>query len=168
MNILKLSSVVSITVLLTACVSTNPNYGYNQSQAPTYSNQNYGYNQASQYNQRVGVVLSVRETQQSSGSEVSAPGVIIGGIAGGLLGNQIGGGKGKTLATIVGAAGGAYVGNEVAKQNNMPIEMLEIDVRQNNGQIIRITQPKEQGYFRNGDRVQITQNNRGQPYVEHF
>ncbi|KAF1056878.1 MAG: hypothetical protein GAK44_00042 [Pseudomonas delhiensis] len=40
-------------------------------------------------------------------------GTAIGAIAGGLLGNQIGGGKGKTLATVAGALGGGYAGNKV-------------------------------------------------------
>ncbi|WP_418318709.1 glycine zipper 2TM domain-containing protein [Piscinibacter sakaiensis] len=40
-------------------------------------------------------------------------GTAIGGLAGGLLGSQIGGGSGKTIATIAGAAGGAYAGNRV-------------------------------------------------------
>jgi uncharacterized protein YcfJ len=40
---------------------------------------------------------------------------VIGGVAGGLLGHQIGGGRGKTVATVAGAAGGAYVGNQVQK-----------------------------------------------------
>jgi uncharacterized protein YcfJ len=31
------------------------------------------------------------------------------------LGHQIGGGRGKTVATVAGAAGGAYVGNQVQK-----------------------------------------------------
>jgi uncharacterized protein YcfJ len=42
-------------------------------------------------------------------------GTVIGGVAGGVLGHQIGGGKGKTLATVAGAAGGAYAGNQVQK-----------------------------------------------------
>jgi uncharacterized protein YcfJ len=37
-------------------------------------------------------------------------------VVGGLLGNQVGGGKGKTLATIAGAVGGGYLGNEIAKR----------------------------------------------------
>lgn len=47
-------------------------------------------------------------------------GTAIGAIAGGLLGNQIGGGKGKTLATVAGAVGGGYAGNKVQEhmQNN--------------------------------------------------
>lgn len=40
-------------------------------------------------------------------------GTAIGAVAGGLLGNQIGGGKGKTLATVAGAVGGGYAGNRV-------------------------------------------------------
>jgi uncharacterized protein YcfJ len=42
-------------------------------------------------------------------------GTVIGGVAGGLLGSSIGSGTGRTVATIAGAAGGAYVGNQVQK-----------------------------------------------------
>ena len=40
-------------------------------------------------------------------------GSVIGAVAGGLLGHQVGGGKGRTLATLAGAAGGGYAGNKV-------------------------------------------------------
>jgi uncharacterized protein YcfJ len=36
---------------------------------------------------------------------------------GGLLGNTIGDGRGKTLATVAGAADGAYAGSEVQQKN---------------------------------------------------
>jgi uncharacterized protein YcfJ len=42
-------------------------------------------------------------------------GTVIGAVAGGVLGNQVGGGRGKTLATVAGAAGGGYAGNQVQK-----------------------------------------------------
>lgn len=42
-------------------------------------------------------------------------GTAIGAVAGGLLGSQIGGGKGKTVATVAGAAAGGYAGNQVQK-----------------------------------------------------
>lgn len=42
-------------------------------------------------------------------------GTVVGGVAGGLLGSTIGGGSGKTLATVAGAAGGAYAGNQIQK-----------------------------------------------------
>ena len=44
-------------------------------------------------------------------------GTVIGALAGGLLGNQIGGGTGKKVATVAGAAAGGYAGNKV--QGNM-------------------------------------------------
>ncbi|WP_425916379.1 glycine zipper 2TM domain-containing protein [Pseudomonas sp. GWSMS-1] len=44
-------------------------------------------------------------------------GTAIGAVVGGLLGNQVGGGNGKKLATVAGAVGGGYAGNKV--QGNM-------------------------------------------------
>ena len=44
-------------------------------------------------------------------------GIGVGAVVGGLLGNQVGGGNGKTLATIAGAVGGGFLGNEIAKRN---------------------------------------------------
>jgi uncharacterized protein YcfJ len=42
-------------------------------------------------------------------------GTIIGAVAGGLLGNQIGDGDGQTVATVAGAAAGGYAGSKVQK-----------------------------------------------------
>jgi uncharacterized protein YcfJ len=36
-------------------------------------------------------------------------------VIGGLLGHQVGGGNGCTLATVAGVVGGGYLGNTVAK-----------------------------------------------------
>lgn len=44
-------------------------------------------------------------------------GTAIGAVVGGLAGNQIGGGKGKTLATVAGAVGGGYAGNRIEKHH---------------------------------------------------
>lgn len=61
-----------------------------------------------------GTVQSVSQvTREGQGG---AAGVVGGAVVGGLIGNQFGGGSGKTLATVAGAAGGAYVGNEVQKK----------------------------------------------------
>jgi uncharacterized protein YcfJ len=40
-------------------------------------------------------------------------GTAIGAVAGGLLGNQVGGGKGRTLATVAGAVAGGYAGKKI-------------------------------------------------------
>ena len=42
-------------------------------------------------------------------------GAIIGGVAGGLLGNAIAGHGDKTLGTVLGAGGGALAGNAIAR-----------------------------------------------------
>ncbi|HWG66377.1 MAG TPA: glycine zipper 2TM domain-containing protein [Rhodanobacteraceae bacterium] len=44
-------------------------------------------------------------------------GAVVGGLVGALAGHQIGGGKGKTLATVGGAAAGAFAGHEIQKNH---------------------------------------------------
>lgn len=44
-------------------------------------------------------------------------GAVVGGLVGALAGHQIGGGKGKTLATVGGAAAGAFAGHEIQKKH---------------------------------------------------
>ena len=45
-------------------------------------------------------------------------GAIIGGVAGGLLGNAIAGHGDKTLGTVLGAGGGALAGNAIARNGS--------------------------------------------------
>jgi outer membrane lipoprotein SlyB len=61
-----------------------------------------------------GIVTGIRsEKRKGKGGAV---GIIGGAVGGGLLGNQVGGGDGKTIATAGGAVGGAILGNEIQKQ----------------------------------------------------
>ena len=46
----------------------------------------------------------------------SGVGAVAGGVVGAVLGNQVGGGSGKTAATILGAVGGGWAGNEIEKR----------------------------------------------------
>ncbi|MEO6352372.1 MAG: glycine zipper 2TM domain-containing protein [Burkholderiaceae bacterium] len=66
----------------------------------------------------------VRQYSQAPAYQQPAPvaqnspvGIGLGAVVGGLLGSQVGGGNGRTLAAIAGAVGGGYVGNEIAKRN---------------------------------------------------
>lgn len=43
-------------------------------------------------------------------------GTAVGAVVGGLLGNQVGGGNGKKIATVAGALGGGYAGNKVQER----------------------------------------------------
>ena len=47
-------------------------------------------------------------------------GTAIGAVAGGLLGHLVGGGKGKTVATVAGAVGGGYAGNRIEASRQQP------------------------------------------------
>jgi outer membrane lipoprotein SlyB len=71
--------------------------------------------------------------------EGGAVGVVGGALVGGLLGHQLGGGHGKTLMTIGGAAGGAYAGNEVQKQVNARTVWVTT-VRMSDGSVRRFEQ----------------------------
>ena len=78
-----------------------------------------------------GKVLGVNVVEKKG--EGGALGLIAGGVVGGLLGNQVGGGRGNTLATIAGAAGGAYAGKKV-EENVKSGTVWAVHVRFNDGQ----------------------------------
>jgi outer membrane lipoprotein SlyB len=61
-----------------------------------------------------GIVTGIRSEKRKG--KGGAAGIIGGAVGGGLLGNQVGGGDGKTIATAGGAVGGAILGNEIQKQ----------------------------------------------------
>jgi len=61
-----------------------------------------------------GVIESVREIDAKG--KASGIGAVGGAVLGGLLGNQVGAGRGKDAMTVVGAVGGAVAGNEVEKR----------------------------------------------------
>lgn len=63
-----------------------------------------------------GKVVAVNTAEKDGKS--NALGLLAGGAAGALLGNQIGGGTGKTIATVGGAAGGAYAGKKIQEKAN--------------------------------------------------
>ncbi|WEN16817.1 glycine zipper 2TM domain-containing protein [Rhodanobacter sp. AS-Z3] len=69
---------------------------------------------AQERNHRV-VCENVRVKHNGSKDDHRIIGTGVGAVVGGLLGHQVGGGKGKTLATVGGAVAGGYVGNRVQK-----------------------------------------------------
>jgi outer membrane lipoprotein SlyB len=58
-----------------------------------------------------GKVTAVRVTEKEG--EAGPLGLIAGGVAGALLGRQVGKGTGRDVATVAGAAGGAYAGHKI-------------------------------------------------------
>ena len=57
----------------------------------------------------------VQQVRVETRKKASGLGAVGGAVLGGLLGNQVGGGDGKKLATIGGAVAGGVAGNEVEK-----------------------------------------------------
>ena len=61
-----------------------------------------------------GVIEGVREVEVKG--KGTGLGAVAGGVAGALVGHELGGGNAKTLMGVVGAVGGAVAGNEVEKR----------------------------------------------------
>jgi len=80
-------------------------------------------------------------------------GTVVGGIAGGVIGHQIGSGRGNTAATIVGALGGAAVGNEIEKKNTQTTR-YRITVRLDTGSSLIVEETRDLN-LRVGDRVRV-------------
>ncbi|CDG84369.1 glycine zipper 2TM domain-containing protein [Janthinobacterium agaricidamnosum] len=100
-----------------------------------------------------GVVESVREiTTRAEGSGIGAAG---GAVVGGLLGNQVGGGRGRDVATVLGAIGGAVAGNQV-EGNVRAIHSYNVRVRLEDGSSRTVHQSANN--WRAGDRVRIVDN----------
>jgi len=77
-----------------------------------------------------GVVASVDAIKLQG--EGSGLGAVAGGVVGGLLGNQIGGGSGKKIATVAGAAGGAYAGHQAEKHLKSTVR-YDVTVKMDDG-----------------------------------
>jgi outer membrane lipoprotein SlyB len=107
--------------------------------------------QVSEPSARVGSVISI--TQDSVQNVHSVAGGIGGALIGGGLGSLIGGGSGQTVATVIGAAGGAYVGSQAAQRSRTFV--WRIGVRYDDGSTATVQQTAAPA-LRIGDRVRVT------------
>jgi len=89
-------------------------------------------------------------TKKAEGSGVGIAG---GAVVGGLLGNQVGGGNGKTLATVAGAVAGGYAGNEIEKRARATTT-YEVRVRMEDGTLRTFPYSTQPGWNA-GDRVKV-------------
>lgn len=98
-----------------------------------------------------GVVQSVRSNEVKQ--PTSGVGMVAGGVLGGVLGHQIGSGRGNTVATVAGAAGGAYVGNTIEKNKNTKMQW-SVGIKMDSGQQ-RTFVYSNQPTVREGERVKL-------------
>ena len=90
--------------------------------------------------------------QRQPVTEGSGVGVAAGAVLGGILGNQVGGGNGRTLATVAGAVAGGYGGNEVEKRTRSTTT-YRVRVRMEDGEIRSF--PQSGSGWQVGDRVRV-------------
>lgn len=98
---------------------------------------------------QLAVVESVREVIEPG--DAQGLGAVAGGVVGGVLGNKLG--RGKGLATILGAAGGAFAGHQIEKQARAG-KRWEIAVRLEDGSR-RTLSSEVPPAWRAGDRVRL-------------
>ena len=141
---IKFGSILGMIAVLTlgGCAGTNTRPYPPSPNVASSGNVNSGY----------GTVQSIELIQEeSSGIGVGA---IAGAVIGGVLGNQVGAGRGNTVATVAGAAGGAYVGHELENRNQQQADAYRVTVRMEDGSNQTLMQNTSDD-IRVGDRVRI-------------
>jgi len=98
-----------------------------------------------------GRVESIREVREEA--EPSGVGMVAGAVIGGALGNQVGGGNGRKLATVAGAIGGGYAGNRIEKSTRSTVT-YQVRVRMEDGEVRTFPYAQQPGWGV-GDRVRV-------------
>jgi outer membrane lipoprotein SlyB len=98
-----------------------------------------------------GEIVAINTVQTPE--QTTGVGAVGGAIAGGLLGNQVGGGRGRVLTTIAGAVGGGLAGNgiEHAVRKNTT---YQVQVRMQDGSYRNFSYPAQPG-FQIGEHVRV-------------
>jgi outer membrane lipoprotein SlyB len=161
-RILSMASAVAMAAALAACGTPDP-YGsenYPVSQGRPGASVPYGSTPGQNGYVEYGRITNVALISQGTRPGNATAGTVLGAVAGGLLGNQIGHGGGRAAATILGAVGGAAVGNRIAGGNangnyaNNAGPVYRVSVQTDNGQF-RTYDVSATGDLRPGDRVRI-------------
>lgn len=118
-----------------------------QTQAAT-ANDKQSLGSCADCGQVVGVTTGTKE------GKGGALGIIGGGVAGALLGHQVGGGTGKDVATIAGAAGGAYAGHKV-EEKLRSTKFWAVKIRLESGEERTVTLDHDPG-LASGDLVKVS------------
>ena len=125
-----------MAVVLTACSTTTP------PPAPPVGEREVRY----------GLITRIDAVQIDSDAHLGL-GAVIGSVAGGVIGHQIGGGTGRDVATVAGVLAGGVVGAQVEKKTDKrPGQHVIVQV--GNGVAVGITQPADPN-LKVGDSVRI-------------
>lgn len=157
---LKLAAAIAVATTFAGCASLPPGMqGYLPNSANTYAPS--GTQNAQTV--RLGTVIAVRQVTINAASTEKMLASGVGAAVGGLLGHQVGGGNGKTLATVAGALGGAVggnlAGNRLYRQPGLQVT-VKLDAGNGSSQILSVTQAADVA-LRAGERVQVIGNQYG-------
>ena len=141
----RLIPVLALSMLtLVGCANTAP-YGGN-----VYRGNQAGSSQTVTF----GTIEAIRQVQIQADSRAGGiVGTGGGAVIGGLLGNQVGGGSGRRLATAAGAIGGALAGSRAEDAANRTTAW-EMEILRDDGQRVVIVQGADQ-QFQTGQRVRL-------------
>jgi outer membrane lipoprotein SlyB len=131
--------VTSLSLLLTACASSNSGSVYKRDDARKVQTV------------KTGTVESVRAVKLEGTK--SPVGTIAGGAIGGIAGSSVGGGKGSTIAAVIGAVAGGLAGSAI-EEGVTRKDALEITVKLDGGGLIAIVQEADE-QFNPGEKVRI-------------
>jgi outer membrane lipoprotein SlyB len=154
----------SLAISLAACSTTEPRVAstpYPDAPYPTTPNPNTGYNNG--YASTCDDCGTISYIQQVNGAPAkgSGLGMVLGAVAGGLLGHQVGDGKGQTAATVGGAVVGGYAGNEVEKRakGSGEADYYRVTVDMDYGRGTRTIDVSTMNGLSNGSRVKFVGGN---------
>jgi outer membrane lipoprotein SlyB len=144
----------ALAAVLSACSST-PLYGPSATYPSTYPS-TYPTTTAAPASLEYGRVTNIEFFQGGAArSGVNVPGALIGAVAGAVLGNQVGGGSGRDVATVLGGVTGAAVGSQVGRQSVGPTDpVYRVSIQTDQGGFRSYDVPAT-GDLRVGDRVRV-------------
>ncbi len=129
---------------LVGCANTDPYSGdvYSSDQAKEVQSVTYG------------TLISARPVKIQAGENNSVIGSLGGAVLGGIVGNTVGGGTGKVLATAAGALAGGVAGNAIEGKANQT-NAVELEIRKDSGETIVVVQKADISQFSAGQRLRI-------------
>ena len=124
----------------------------------TLSGDTYSASEAKQVQSvSYGTLVSVRPVKIQGGDDNNVIGAIGGAVLGGFLGNTIGGGTGRSLATAGGAIAGGLAGQGVQGAVNKT-DGVELEIRKDDGNTIMVVQKQAASRSSVGQRVALASN----------
>ena len=141
MQILRVTAVITLALLASACASSNSGGVYQRGEARQIQTV------------KTGVVESVRQVRLE-GTKTPIGGAT-GAVIGGVAGNSVGGGRGQIITSVLGAVVGGIAG-AAADEGLTREDGVEITVKLDTGNLIAVVQEADE-QFSPGDKVRIVE-----------